>query len=229
MATNGRAFNSRRLFLLDKISKKHFLIDTGADLSVIPSNWFIDIKINPDIILTAANGSIIKTYGTKLLKLDFGLRKEFVFPFIIASVYKPIIGADFLVKFGLMVDLKNKQLVDNTTSLSISCLFKETDCPTPKFFEINSKYGLLLKEFPSLFAEPNYKLPTKHNVVHRIFTEGQLPICRPRRLNSEKHKIAKTEFEHMLQLGIIEPSSSQVSSPLHMVPKKNFLRLASLW
>ena len=36
----------------------------------------------------------------------------------------------------------------------------------------------------------------------------------------DRLKVAKKEFEHMLQLGIIRPSSSAWSSPLHMVPKK---------
>ena len=41
----------------------------------------------------------------------------------------------------------------------------------------------------------------------------------PRRLRPDKYKIAKDEFQHMLQLGIIRPSSSPYSSPLSMVQK----------
>ena len=44
--------------------------------------------------------------------------------------------------------------------------------------------------------------------------------ARTRRLAPERLKIARKEFEHMLDLGIIRPSSSDWSSPLHMVPKK---------
>ena len=36
----------------------------------------------------------------------------------------------------------------------------------------------------------------------------------------ERLKIARQEFEWMLALGIIHPSSSCWASPLHMVPKK---------
>ena len=43
---------------------------------------------------------------------------------------------------------------------------------------------------------------------------------RTRRLAPERLKIAHDEFDHMLELGIIRPSSSNWASPLHMVPKK---------
>ena len=55
---------------------------------------------------------------------------------------------------------------------------------------------------------------------HRITTRGQPVHSKPRRLNPDKLKIAKAEFRHMQDLGIIRPSNSSWSSPLHMVPKK---------
>ena len=39
-------------------------------------------------------------------------------------------------------------------------------------------------------------------------------------MSPERLEIARKEFEHMLQLGIVRQSSSNWSSPLHMVPKK---------
>ena len=59
----------------------------------------------------------------------------------------------------------------------------------------------------------------KHSVTHHIRTTGPSVFCRPRRLAPDRMKIAKSEFEHMLQLGIIRTSDSSWSSPLHMVPK----------
>ena len=56
--------------------------------------------------------------------------------------------------------------------------------------------------------------------MHSIKTKGQPVHARTRRLPPDRLKIARQEFDHMLQLGIIRPSSSDWSSPLHMVPKK---------
>ncbi|XP_064482852.1 uncharacterized protein LOC135395685 [Ornithodoros turicata] len=57
------------------------------------------------------------------------------------------------------------------------------------------------------------------DVVHHIVTTGPPVHVRPRCLAPEKLKVCRAEVEHMLDLGIIEPSSSNWSSALHMVPK----------
>ena len=60
----------------------------------------------------------------------------------------------------------------------------------------------------------------KHTITHHIHTKGPPVHARPRRLPPDRLRIARNEFEHMLEQEIIQPSNSQWSSPLHMVPKK---------
>ncbi|GFQ90225.1 retrovirus-related Pol polyprotein from transposon 297 [Trichonephila clavata] len=85
-------------------------------------------KLSPEPLqLLAANNSKILTYGSKLLNIDLGLRRKFSWKFLIASVPIPIIGADFLENFGLLVDLKRRKLIDSVTALSISGISAATD------------------------------------------------------------------------------------------------------
>lgn len=210
--------NNRRLFVHDRKNNITFLIDTGADISVLPCDRH-QKKVSPNYSLSAANGSYINTFGTKLLQVDLGLRRPFTHQFILASVNKPIIGADFLTKFKIIVDLSNKRLTDSETNLSVNALITTSNTPSPLQYAIQDEFGTLLREFPSLTEQPNFNHPVKHNVVHHIVTKGQLPFCKPRRLEPSKHKAAQLEFQHMVQLGICRKSSSLASSPLHMVRK----------
>ncbi|KMQ82106.1 protease-like protein, partial [Lasius niger] len=80
-----------------------FLVDTGADVSVTPLPDTEKSRQPSTMQLFAANGTTIKTFGERLMKLDLGLRRVFHWPFIMAEVSQPIIGADFLREFGLLV------------------------------------------------------------------------------------------------------------------------------
>lgn len=86
-----------RLCITDDSSGLRFLVDTGANISVLPvnKNRVTSAKCE-DYKLYAANGSEIKTYGVKTLNLDFRLRRPFRWSFVLAEVKQPILGADLL-------------------------------------------------------------------------------------------------------------------------------------
>jgi len=72
--SNGSSGN--RLIIFDKTSNLNFLIDTGADISLLPKKvLFKPLPIN--LKLFAANDSQIDTYGFKTLILNLGLRRTF--------------------------------------------------------------------------------------------------------------------------------------------------------
>lgn len=171
--------------------------------------------------LFAANGSIIKVFGQTTLRLDLGFRRDFSWPFIIASVTQPIIGADFLAHYDLMVDLKRNRLVDNVTRLQQMCMlapanFKSNGVRT---FDANCVYADILAEFPSITKLTSNGVSTEAAVTHHIETTGPPTTARPRRLTTEKLDAARTEFESLMRRGICRPSKSNWSSPLHMVKK----------
>lgn len=91
-----------------------FIIDTGADISVIPAINKISLQ-KSKITLLAANGTEIATYGQRLLNLNFGLRRKIQWLFTIADVNKAIIGTDFLSAFNFLVDIKHRRLIDTST------------------------------------------------------------------------------------------------------------------
>ena len=172
--------------------------------------------------LLAANGTTIQTFGTTALNIDFGMGWNFLWTFKIADVKLPIFGADFLLHFNLSVDLKNHRLIDNNTNTSVvgSIRSSHTTGIRSALPMCDSVYLDILKNFPSLTQPIRYNSEIRHHVTHHITTRGQPVHSKPRRLNPDKLEITKAEFQHMLDLGIIRPSNSPWSFPLHMVPKK---------
>lgn len=216
-ATSSIPQHSSRLFIKDDATKLEFLIDSGSDVCAIPHSKFKSIfNTGSEQSLSAANGSGINIYGSRVLKPSLGFNKSFPHTFLIASVTKPIIGADFLAKYGLLVDLKNKKLIDSNSNTSVKGQIFSTDCPIPKFFSVENVFTQIFKEFPKLIHEPDFNIPVRHQYSE---TKGNLPVSSVRRLNPTKLKIAKKEFDLMCKMGICRASSSSCATPLHMAPK----------
>ena len=128
-----------------------FLVDTGADVSVIPPSC-LERKHPRSLRLEAVNHTSIATYGTRSLTLNLGLRRTFRWAFIIANVRKPILGADFLHHFSLLVDVKHHQLRDGLTQLSIQGIAAPDRPlrPTMQPSEPANEFSAILRDFPSV-------------------------------------------------------------------------------
>ena len=207
------------LFLCDTVSKRQFLVDTGAEVSVVPASGLDRRTMQKGTSLLAANGSSISTYGMRTLPLHFASNK-YRWNFVIADVSRPLLGADFLRSNSLLVDLRGKRLVDAATFHSAP--LTATRVSAPRLDAISSstdRYDLLLAEFPDI-TTPNFvQSQAKRGIEHFITTMGPPVHARARRLPPDKLAAAKAEFDSMEAMGIIRRSSSPWASPLHMVPK----------
>ena len=131
-SATGPTRSSRLFFIKDHTSGEKFLVDTGAEVSVLPPSGPPSSRQPTGYSLQAANHSSIATYGTRSLTLDLGLRRTFHWIFVIADVRHAILGADFLHHFGLSVDVRQSRLTDTLTHLQVLGISTRTvsDGPT---------------------------------------------------------------------------------------------------
>jgi len=217
MASAGGQGRRSLLYIADSKSGRSFLVDTGAEISVVPPLSGDTLSGSAGPSLKAANGTAIRTFGKRDITLTIG-GKLFTWSFVIAQVERPLLGSDFLCNFGLMVDMKGKCLI-NTTTYATSPLLVTTVCSNVQTVLNASSFSKILLEFPDV-TKPTFKCKrVKHGMSHYIPTRGPPIHSRARRLAPDKMKIAKKEFQQMEEMGIVRRSNSPWSSPLHMVTK----------
>lgn len=210
-----------RLFVYDQNLKTRFLVDSGAALSCFARS--LTNRKKPDTLtLSAANGTVIPTYGTIRLELDFGFKRKFPWTFVVADISCPILGADFLEQFGLIVDIKNKRIMEGLSDSFSPGVVSGTDVVTNITpIALDNPYNVILSRYPKLISGKLNIQPIKHSVTHFIETTGSPVFNRPRRLSVEKLTALKKEFKVLLEQGIIRPSKSSWASPIHMVKKSD--------
>jgi len=203
-----------------------FLVDTGACLSLLPSQFAHPSTVRPtNCRLQSVTGVPITVLGETRLSLGIRqLRRNYDWKFIVTNSTPAILGLDFLSNFKFLIDCHNYRLHDSETRLTMSTTptstaimqFK-TDQP-----DFPSAITRLLSQFPFVKdGPPSNSKPSQSNIYHRIDTGSASPtFSRARPLYGDKLEAARSEFQHLLDTGTIRPSSSAWSSPLHMVPKK---------
>ena len=218
--------------VLDQCSGRSFLVDSGADISVFPLTFLepgsVSLRPRPGQRLRAANGTFIDTFGTRTLHLNLqGFKMSHSFR--IARIAQPILGADFFRQHNVLIDvgagclkLAGGVVVEGSTARS-----RRTQSASPRYQArktvfVLSDYSHILAQYTGI-TEPKFDpdhVPA-HGVSHVVPTTGSPVFARARPLFAEKLRVAKGEFDKMLAMQIIRPSSSPWASPLHMVPKPN--------
>ena len=203
-----------------------FIVDTGASISMLPTSAVNGITLNPtSLSLSTANGEKIKCYGQASLEIGIpSLRRSFTWTIVIVDITNPLLGLDFLNKFGLIVDCSNKTIYDPTTtqrtSLKIfaslvNLVVNEMELPSFVRNMINEKY-------PDLITPHKNSNKKYCSVYHRIDTGSHKPLfAKPRGLKVEKLEATRSEFKTLQKDGVISLSKSKGSSPLHIVSKQN--------
>lgn len=219
VAAVGAGDMDKLLFIEDMCSGRRLLVDSGAQRSVMPASSADTLGSEHGPPLDAANGTPIRTFGTRYMTVCFNGR-QFSWDFVVAKVSVSILGADFLCAHRLLVDVANRRLIDAVSFTSYPCTLGEPGpLPLANMLARGNMYQRLLAEFPALTVPTFSAAVAKHGVEHYITTEGPPVFARARRLDSAKLAIAKEEFANMERLGIVRRSNSPWASPLHMVPK----------
>ena len=103
--------NSALLFVTDILSNREFLVDSGASVSVFPSPRS---SSTDGTRLLTADGSSMFCSGSRLIPLRFSCGSDsrvYTWNFQLAPVSVPLLGADFLQHFNLLIHIKGCKLV----------------------------------------------------------------------------------------------------------------------
>uniref|UniRef100_A0ABD2VY53 Reverse transcriptase domain-containing protein n=1 Tax=Trichogramma kaykai TaxID=54128 RepID=A0ABD2VY53_9HYME len=211
--------DSKRLFIKDLCSGSVYLIDTGVEISVCPRGDADDSALTC-MILHAANGTAIKTYGSCNINLNFGLRRKMNWSFIRADVPYSIFGADALVHFDLVPHLKCNRLIDNLTGLFAQGHLAPVTVHGISLVDPSHPLAHILRKHSQIFNSQATPSARATKMLHYLPTTDDPIAQRARRLTPEKLKAVRQQFAKWREEGICRPSDSPWSSPIHIVPKK---------
>ena len=103
--------SSSLIFLKNILSDREFLVDSGASVLVLPGPKSLSVD---GVRLLTAEGLPMLCSGTCIIPLSFSwgsISKVYTLNFQLAPVSVPLLGADFLENFNLLVNIKGGKVV----------------------------------------------------------------------------------------------------------------------
>ena len=209
------------LYVNDAVTKRKWLIDGGAVLSIVPPT-LAQRTAGPatSTQLQAANGTRIPCYGVQEMTISLADR-QVTFPITIADVRQSILGADFLAHSYLAPNHRDGTLIDLKDYSVLKADFEVEEEPlrVNHVSQSSDPFYQLLDKYPDL-SNPSFRVKeVEHGVLHYIPTEGPPVQSRARKLSPDKLAVAKAELEKLVALGVCKRGKSEWSSPLLVTTK----------
>ena len=247
VAANTAAKQDPRPRVFDCNTKKWFLVDSGAAVSIVPHTWYPRTTPDTGRALQAVNGTRIATYGVVNLTLRLG--HNYNHTFIVSEVDEPVIGFGFLLDNKLdlrwldnghcqlyharkpAIPLRLAPAAEENLGLALVTFKEYADRikakDAPVTHPVPQKYQALLDKYPRVQQVTFNKHP-RHNVTHSIDTADHPPcMAKPRPIMPGTHKYEEgkktiLEMEKMEIVERIGPGEPMLwSNALHLVAKAN--------
>lgn len=170
-------------FLTDKDSKTCFLVDSGVEYLELPPFPHDRGKRQPSK-LDAAGGTTIPTCGLRAITINLGLRYIFQWVFIVGDTQYPILGAYFLQKFNLLVNVRGHRPYDATTHLAVSGVRTKLQSTYP--FQCRLSIRQCSSTLSILVSSLHFTIPVQHKIQHHIEETGPVVNAQPRRIPPDK-------------------------------------------
>lgn len=232
------------------MKKLRFIIDTGAEFSIInPNICHPNFKQNVNVVARALGTKISITKLCKFpLFKEFNLSNYFCefleYPF--NENFDGLLGNNILQDLCCIIDLPNRQLITSNAVVTIFLNKEEEvydDIAYKEGFVFNceieranilshirtnhleeyerEKLLKIIRKFKQVFYDKDDSLTFTNEIKHKIATKHDMPVYSKLYRYPEVHKAeVNNQIENMLKQNIIRHSNSPYNSPIWIVPKK---------
>ncbi len=205
--------NDQRIFVKGSIKEKEidFLLDTGAEITVIPTKLAQGLNIpykKTKLCLTGVIGEDSVLYETPPIEVQFG-PKTLSTKLLCAPLNTgAILGMDLLRQINLTLDMSSE-----STSIKISSAQISTDNATPPEYAFLQNHPIWAKD------KDDCGLLTGVEPVKLTGTPP--PVTKQYPINKEAIQGIKLIVENLLTQGVLVKTNSPCNSPIWPIKKSN--------
>ena len=236
---NPKNLPQNLFFVSDLNTNVIFLVDSGAEISIIPKELTNGVDTyfkKHSRTIQGFGNEMIHPIGSVDVQLQFGVLDPLEHSFWVTQEPRSygIIGLDMLVAHQLVISPATAQLYEIGSGRSAK-MFAAAELPTPRVISINlievthidnpcleEKCKALLMNFPEITKNPDYHIkPKHHHELEIVLDDYKTTLTKARRTGSRRAAIEE-HFNDLLQRGVVtRGEGSQGASPVTCVQKKD--------